>query len=178
MANPQGPGMAPSCSPGALPTLVPVHQSFLVSDSHTSSGLIGAVHPFSHPTGHSGDVAHHMNHMHGQSEALNQIPKGMGGFKMAEGVHGAGSKGGYPGVDGFGFNSYARTEATNKLNISPAWDNKVSMQHCGQTAGAPSYGSPQTGPQALDELEVANLNAFLDSMNSEAKADLMHGQHF
>lgn len=30
----------------------------------------------------------------------------------------------------------------------------------------------------LDDLEVASLNAFLDSMDSEARADLMNGHHF
>ena len=31
---------------------------------------------------------------------------------------------------------------------------------------------------ALDDLEMASLNAFLDGMDSEARADLMNGQHF
>lgn len=182
MANPQGPGMAPSCNPGALPRLAPAHQSFLVPDRHTRSGLIGAVHllnPFSHATGHMGAVAHHMDHMHGQSGPLSQNPEIMEGLKIAEGVHGVGSKGGCPGVNGFGFSPYACTEAPSKLQASPAWSNQVSVQErLGQATGAPPYATPQGVSQPLDDLEVANLNAFLDSMDSEARADLMNGQHF
>ena len=181
MANPQGPAMGPGYSPSALPRLTPAHQSFLVPDSHMGSGLIGAVHllnPFSHATGRMGGGTHHMDHMHGQSGLMGQNPESMEGFKMAEGVHGMGSKGGYPGVNGDGFSPYTRTEAPSKLQASPAWGNHVSMQHRGQATGTPLYGSPQGVPQPLDDLEVSNLNAFLDSMDSEARADLMNGQHF
>ena len=164
MAKPQSPAMASSCSPGALPRLAPAHQSFLVPDGYKGSGLIGAVHlpnPISHTTGHSGGVVHHVDHLHGQPESLSQSPEGMGGFKMAEGVHGMGSKGGHPGGNGFGFSPYTRTEAPSKLQASSAWDS-----------------APQGSPQALDDLEDSNLNAFWESMDSEARADFMNGQHF
>lgn len=181
LTNPHCSAMGPNTSPSALPRLTPAHQSFLVPDGHIGPGLIGAVHlptPFSHTPGHMEGVLHHMDHVHGQSGPLSQNPESMGGFKMAEGGNGVGSRGGYPGVHGFGFDPYACTQAPSKLQASLAWDNQANMQHRGQTAGAPPYGSSQGGPQALDDLEVANLNAFLESMDSEARADLMNGQHF
>ena len=174
------------------------------SDSHMGSQLIGAVHlpnPFSHCTSYMGCVLPHMDHMHGQtgqSGPLSQNPEGMEVLKMAEG--GGGSKGGYPGGTGFSFNPYTRTEAPSKLQSSSVWDSQVSIQeqHHVHIAGAPPHGGlhtppyggphapphggphapPHGGPHALDDLEVANLNAFLESMDSEARADLMNGQHF
>lgn len=144
------------------------------------SQLIGAVHlanPFSHTTGHLGGISHHMDHMHGQSGPLSQTTENIGVSRMAQG--GLGSKGGYLGGTRFGFNPYARTEASSKLQASPAWENQVSMpEHQGQVAGALPYGTPQGGPHALEDLEVTHLNAFLESMDSEARADLMNGQHF
>ena len=141
--------MGPNSSPSALPRLHSDHQAYLgIPDGHMGSGLIGAVHlpnPFSHTSGHMGGVLHHMDHVHGQPGPLIQNPEGMGGFKMAEGVHGMRSTGSHPGGNGFGFNPYVE---------------------------APSNS------QALNDLEVANLHAFLESMDSDARADLMNGQHF
>lgn len=144
------------------------------------SELIGAVHlanPFSHATGHMGGVSHHMDHMHGQSGPLSHNIESIAVSRMAQG--GLGSKGVYLGGTRFGFNPYAHTEASSKLQASTAWDNQVSMQeHRGHVGGALPYGSPQGGPDALEDLEVTHLNAFLESMDSEARAGLMNGQHF
>lgn len=50
----------------------------------------------------------------------------------------------------------------------------VMQDHNVQGVGVLPYGTSHT----LDDLEGANLNAFLDSMDSEARADLMNGQYF